>query len=53
MAIKFSYIINKSDWIKLSILLIVGAVSISVLFMEYQKTVDEYERVIQRADSIQ
>lgn len=38
MSIKLSLVMTRGDWIKLGILLVVGAVSISILLKEYQKT---------------
>lgn len=46
MSVKLSYVVKKSDWLKLSILILVGAIAISTLYVEYQKTSSEYDRVM-------
>lgn len=46
MSLKFSYVMSKNDWIKLAILLLVGGISIGVLYREYSQTVQEYNTTI-------
>ncbi len=46
MPIRISYVMRKSDWIKLAILIVVGAVAITGLYREYLKTNQEFNNAI-------
>jgi len=46
MAITLNTIMKKSDWVKLGILIVVGAIAITILYGEYKKTSDAYNSAI-------
>ncbi len=47
MSIRISYVMKKSDWIKLVILILVGGIAISGLYREYKKTNEEFNNTIE------
>ncbi len=46
MSIRISYVMKKSDWVKLAILIVVGAVAITGLYREYLKTNQEFDNAV-------
>ena len=52
MSIQLSMVMRKGDWIKLFIIVAVGYIAITKLYVDYQTTIKEYEKIQQVANKI-